>query len=119
MARRIVSGNFTANTNETYESFFKAGCRRIGFAEVIGLSWDDVDFDGMTVPIRYSFDHCRNLKASKTRAGVRRLPMTKHVADTLMCHKMAQTPALEGVTNKDGTPVESTEDGSVILDSKH
>lgn len=34
MARRIASGNFTANTNETYENFFKAACRHIGFAEV-------------------------------------------------------------------------------------
>lgn len=196
MARRIASGNFTANANETYENFFRAACRHIGYAEVttieaktlqdmyaamrkgdtktgkpasgtylhllhktinlpmedllkggvitenpckkmptpprdakekralkparicsfiealdiesendcgyflaialglrraevVGLSWDDVDFDAMTVSIRHSSDHYRNLKEPKTRAGVRRLPMSNRVADALMRHKKA------------------------------
>lgn len=73
----------------------------------------------MTVSIRHSFDHYRNLKESKTRAGVRRLPMSKHVADALMRHKKDQALALEGVTDKDGNPFEQTEDSPVILDLKY
>ena len=226
MARRIASGNFTANANETYENFFRAACRHIGYAEVttieaktlqdmyaamrkgdtktgkpasgtylhllhktinllmedplkggvitenpckkmptpprdtkekralkparirsfiealdiesendcgyflaialglrraevVGLSWDVVDFDGVTVSIRHSSDHYRNHKEPKTRAGVRRLPMSNHVADALMRHKKAQALALEGVTDKNGNPVEQTEESPVILDLKH
>lgn len=106
MSRRIVLGSFAANTNETYETFFKVACCHIGFAEVIGLSWNDVDLDIMTVSFRYSFDRCRNLKTPKTRAGVRGLSMSQYVADALMRYKKAQTLAFEGVTDKDGNPVE-------------
>lgn len=73
----------------------------------------------MAVSIRHSFDHYRNLKEPKTRAGVRRLPMSKHVADALMRYKKAQALALAGSTDKDGNPVEQTEESPVILDLKH
>lgn len=91
------------------------GLRR---AEVCGLSWEDVDFDGMAISIRHSYDHFRNLKGPKTKASIRTLPMATFVARALMRHKKAQAAALEGVVDEGGRPVKQTEESPVILDRK-
>lgn len=53
-------------------------CTTLGLrrGEVVGLSWEDVNFEDHTVTVRHSFDKFGNLKAPKTASGVRILPMS-------------------------------------------
>lgn len=63
------------------------GLRR---GEICGLSWGDVDFDDMTVNVHHSYDMFGNLKTTKTRAGVRILPLPEKTAEGLKAQKEAQ-----------------------------
>ena len=91
------------------------GLRR---AEVCGLSWDDVDFEGMTLSVRHSFDQFGNLKSTKTKAGYRRLPLASFVAEALKTHKRAQAAYLAGKKDSEGHPMSQTEDTPVIVNRK-
>ena len=91
------------------------GLRR---AEVCGLSWEDVDFDGMVITIRRSYDHFGNLKSTKTRAGVRRLPMASFVARALRLHQDAQARFLDALAEKKGEQLRQTEETPVMVSSK-
>lgn len=54
------------------------GLRR---GEVCGLSWGDVDFENNVLNVEHSVDSLGNLKGTKTKAGMRLLPMPTHVAE--------------------------------------
>lgn len=91
------------------------GLRR---GEVCALSWDDVDFDARTVTVSHSFDHFLNLKATKTRAGFRRLPMPEFVSDAFMRHKLAQRDRLEQSAAGNEALPRQTEESPVIVDRR-
>ena len=91
------------------------GLRR---AEVCGLSWDDVDFVGMVITIRRSYDHFGNLKSTKTRAGTRNLPMASFVARALGRHRDAQARFLATLADKDGRPLRQAEETPVMVSAK-
>lgn len=63
------------------------GLRR---GEICGLSWGDIDFEQGIVDISHSFDTLGNLKATKTKAGMRLLPLTEDMAQALRVHREAQ-----------------------------
>lgn len=97
------------------------GLRR---GEIAGLSWGDIDLERGVVSIRHSYDELGNLKATKTKAGTRMLPIPEITRKGLAAAKAAQAEyfahinesrALKGKTGPeywleqtDGTPVITT-----------
>ena len=63
------------------------GLRR---GEICGLSWKDVDFERGIVDISHSYDNFGNLKETKTKAGMRLLPLSDATREALLTHKAAQ-----------------------------
>lgn len=63
------------------------GLRR---GEICGLSWKDIDFDNQIVDISHSFDIYGNLKQTKTKAGIRLLPLSDNTRDALLVFREAQ-----------------------------
>ena len=67
---------------------------RIG--EILGLTWDDVDFSTNTIHVRHTLAYLRNdgitaiykLHPPKTSAGRRDIPMTKNVKTALLHQKI-------------------------------
>lgn len=55
--------------------------------EALGLTWSHVDFEANMIRVRHSLDVADNLKAPKTRAGVRDVPMPGILADELRAWK--------------------------------
>ncbi len=84
------------------------GLRR---GEVCGLSWEDIDFEGMVVEICHSYDRFGNLKGTKTKASTRRLPLARFVADAMLRHKEAQRKFLASLPE----PIEQTEATPVMV----
>ena len=63
------------------------GLRR---GEICGLSWGDVDFERHVVDVSHSFDGLGNLKGTKTKAGMRLLPIPDVTYRALVTQKAAQ-----------------------------
>ena len=63
------------------------GLRR---GEVCGLSWKDVDFENGIVDVSHSLDGLGNLKETKTKAGMRLLPLPEVTRDALLRQKASQ-----------------------------
>lgn len=54
------------------------------FGEIRGLTLDNVDIDAQVIRVRYSLEQWRDvLKEPKTKAGIRDVPMPKHIAKLL------------------------------------
>lgn len=70
------------------------GLRR---GEVCGLSWGDIDFGRKIVSIRHSYDELGNLKATKTKAGTRLLPLPDITAKGLQTAKQLQAEYFERI----------------------
>lgn len=68
------------------------GLRR---GEVCGLSWSDVDFEKRTVNVFHSCDIFGDLKETKTKAGMRVLPLPDKTAEALKVQKVAQRRRFE------------------------
>lgn len=101
------------------------GLRR---GEICGLSWGDIDFERGIVDISHSYDTLGNLKETKTKAGMRLLPLPENVAEALKEHKKAQKERYdrtnqwrkshEGyIEQTDESPVISDNTGSRVLPS--
>ena len=90
------------------------GLRR---GEVCGLSWKDIDFENGIVDVSHSFDGLGNLKETKTKAGMRLLPLPEVTREALLRQKAAQA-AQFAKTNQWRKPeegyLEQTEDTPVI-----
>ena len=63
------------------------GLRR---GEICGLSWRDIDFERNIVDVSHSYDNLGNLKGTKTKAGMRLLPLSPVTRDALLKMKEAQ-----------------------------
>lgn len=57
-----------------------AGLRR---GEIYGLQWENVDFDSGVINVRHSLSYFDGLKAPKTKAGIRSVPMSTPVRRVL------------------------------------
>lgn len=77
----------TSDRDCAYLIALTLGLRR---GEVCGLSWGDIDFDERLAYINHSFDMLGNLKATKTKAGTRILPLPDVAHLALSIHKQAQ-----------------------------
>jgi integrase len=92
------------------------GLRR---GEICGLSWGDIDFERGIVDISHSYDTLGNLKGTKTKAGMRLLPLPENVAEALREHKKAQKERYDR-TNQWRKPeegyIEQTDESPVISD---
>ena len=90
------------------------GLRR---GEICGLSWGDIDFERGIVDVSHSFDGLGHLKETKTKAGMRLLPLPEVTRDALLAQKEAQA-AQFARTNQWRKPeegyLEQTEDTPVI-----
>lgn len=93
------------------------GLRR---GEICGLSWGDIDFERGIVDISHSFDTLGNLKETKTKAGMRLLPLPENVSEALKEHKRAQKVRYDR-TNQWRKPhegyIEQTDESPVISDN--
>ena len=93
------------------------GLRR---GEICGLSWGDIDFERGIVDISHSYDTLGNLKETKTKAGMRLLPLPENVAEALKEHKRAQKVRYDR-TNQWRKPqegyIEQTDESPVISDN--
>lgn len=93
------------------------GLRR---GEICGLSWGDIDFDRKVADIRHSYYARGNLKATKTKAGTRVLPLSDKTVQILKDHKEAQFKRYAR-TNQWRKPeegyIEQTDDSPVITDN--
>lgn len=93
------------------------GLRR---GEICGLSWGDIDFDRKVADIRHSYDARGDLKATKTKAGTRVLPLSDKTVEVLKAHKEAQFRCYAR-TNQWCKPeegyIEQTDDSPVITDN--
>ena len=63
------------------------GLRR---GEVCGLSWKDIDIENGIVDVSHSFDGLGTLKETKTKAGMRLLPLPEVTREALLRQKAAQ-----------------------------
>lgn len=90
------------------------GLRR---GEICGLSWRDIDFERSIVDVTHSYDNLGNLKETKTKAGMRLLPLSETTKHALLTMKKAQKEQFEK-TNRFRKPsegyLEQTEDTPVI-----
>ena len=89
-----------------------AGLRR---GEVLGLSWEDVDFDAREIHVRYSL--CKTtgeLKEPKTENGDREVSLGNQLIDTLRQWHATQGKYLLslGIASSGKTPVITSEAGS-------
>ena len=94
------------------------GMRR---GEICGLSWGDVDFDRRIVDVSHSYDELGNLKGTKTKAGMRLLPIPESIAQSLMRHKEAQLARFEKTNSsrkKDERKIRQADNTPVIADMK-
>lgn len=84
------------------------------------LSWGDIDFKRGIIDISHSYDTLGNLKETKTKAGMRLLPLPENVAEALMEHKKAQKERYDR-TNQWRKPhegyIEQTDESPVISDN--
>lgn len=101
------------------------GLRR---GEICGLSWGNIDFERGIVDICHSYDTLGNLKQTKTKAGMRLLPLPTGVSSALLAHKEAQAERFtrtnqwrrpeEGyIVQSDDSPVISDHCGTRVLPS--
>ena len=92
------------------------GLRR---GEICGLSWGDVDFENGILDVSHSYDTLGNLKGTKTKAGMRLLPLPENVEEALREHKKAQKERYDR-TNQWRKPeegyIEQTDESPVISD---
>lgn len=108
--------------NDSDCAYMLAVCMGLRRGEVCGLSWGDVDFENNVLNVEHSVDSPGNLKGTKTKAGMRLLPMPTNVAESLATLRTFQQKAIDKL-NKDrkkaghykGDPLELTDESPVIM----
>ncbi|WP_376957727.1 site-specific integrase [Azospirillum sp. A26] len=81
-----------------------AGMRR---GEICGLTWENIDFDKNVILVRHSYSVIDGLKAPKSRAGVRDIPMAAPVRAALLQLQVELGEGATGLVMKTnrGTPL--------------
>lgn len=93
------------------------GCRR---GELVGLKWDDIDFDAHKLSIRRSIykvkDQPPTEKISKTISSIRQMAIPQMLCDILMEYKKEQDARIALLGNRwyNGNYVFTQEDGRVM-----
>jgi integrase len=90
------AATFLSNSKEhrlypLFAVMFQYGLRR---GEIMGLTWNDIDFDTGTIHIRQQLlyvDNQRFVQPTKSKAGLRALPMTANIREILLCHKETES----------------------------
>jgi len=59
--------------------------------ELLGLQWEDIDFDNKLLEVRRQLDRRGKFKKLKTKSGKRTIPLTDEVIKTLKSHKIKQS----------------------------
>jgi len=65
--------------------------------EVLALTWEQIDFTGSTIRVRHSLDAFDTIKAPKTKAGNRDVPMPKMLVDELEAWRPHVAPEPRGL----------------------
>ena len=87
-ARELIEQLDPTNPREcAYILALTMGLRR---GEICGLSWGDIDFERRIADISHAFDTLGNLKETKTKAGMRLLPISDVTLEALKAMKAAQ-----------------------------
>ncbi len=116
-ARRFLT---TANTDPLYPAFVLLMLYGLRRGEVLGLRWQDIDFDWGVIHIRQQLQRVRGVLYQapvKTKAGRRDLPLLSFAGNLLILQRSAQQAAYAariGVgsadelvfTSKSGRPIE-------------
>lgn len=88
--RIITPGEFralVANLREPYRSMvLVAGCLGLRASEVVGLQWQDFDWDALVVTIRRGVVHGR-LGETKTEASEKPIPLDANLAREILAHR--------------------------------
>lgn len=81
-----------------------AGLRR---GEIVGLQWENVDFAAGVIRVRHSYSSVDGLRAPKTQAGIRTIPMAPPVRAALSMLRDAVGNEAVGyvLTGKYGNPI--------------
>jgi len=90
-----------------FELLFYYGLRR---GEVLGLRWQDIDFEKNEIHIRQTLaevGHTIVFGEPKTRAGIRNLPLLSNVRETLLRHQAAEPEYADDLLfhGREGNPV--------------
>jgi len=80
-----------------------AGLRR---GELQALTWNDIDLQQGLIHVNHAWDRKAGLIEPKSRSGKRRVPMTKHLRQLLIAHRLHQGRGGTGFvfTNQHGRP---------------
>jgi integrase len=84
------SGALRRNRSETADSgrpAIYAGLRR---GELQALTWNDIDLEQCLIHVNQSWDRKAGLIEPKSRSGKRRVPVTKHLRQLLIAHRLNQ-----------------------------
>ena len=98
-----------AATDQKYRTLFllaiMTGARQ---GEILGLKWEDVDFEGRQLHIRRTYNHCRFF-SPKTKGSIRTIDLSPAVIRELAKWKLASLPnKLDLVFANDvGKPIEA------------
>ncbi len=88
--------------------FLGTGCRA---GEIIGLRWDDCDFEANLISINHSMAYCKPeneqkmrflISAPKTESGIRFIPMLREVKSALLNERLRQMTEGFNQTEVDG-----------------
>jgi integrase len=105
--------NFVKSKNHRHQPLFELmfhyGVRR---SEVLGLRWQDIDFDEGIIHIRQALveiDHKPALAEPKTAASKRELPLLPHLADILAAHRLTSPKYADDLVfhTREGNPVDA------------
>ena len=61
-------------------------------SEALALRWEDIDFDGREIRVRFQLDERYKPKRPKTRPGTRSVPLLPILDEALRAHRRQQGP---------------------------
>ena len=113
---------FAAGVCRLWPAIFTALCIGLRRGEVMGLRWEDVDFDANTVCVRQNLTEVKGVPTigkPKTKNAVRDIPMPSSLKAILEAHRdaMAREAVKLGKVWRASGPVFATEEGAYTAPS--